>query len=139
MMFWEGRGKKTENPGFGLRFDASGGGLIAGMHGFPKAMLNAYRDAVLDETLGAELADAMAAVTQAGRYEIGGEHYKRVPSGLPTDHDRADLLRYAALYAQGPTLKVKDLSSPALVDICYRHFENMAPVQRWLVKINPNK
>jgi hypothetical protein len=139
MMFWEGRGKKTENPGFGLRFDASAGGLIAGMHGFPRAMLNAYRDAVLDETLGAELADAMAAVTQAGRYEIGGKHYKRVPSGLPTDHDRADLLRYAALYAQGPTLKVKDLSSPALVDICYGHFENMAPVQRWLVKINPNK
>lgn len=139
MMFWEGAGKKTESPAFGLRFDARSGGLMVGMYGFPKPMLAAYREAVLDTQLGAELDDAIDAVQQAGSYDISGEHYKRVPSGLPADHPRAELLRYAGLYAHGPTLRGKDLTSPALVDLCYAHFEKMAPLQRWLVKINPNK
>ncbi len=136
LMFWEGEGKKTEKPGFGLRYDVDGAGLMVGMHGFPKPMLTAYRDAVLDEDLGTELVVAVEQVKQAGDYTIGGEHYKRVPRGLPADHERADWLRYAGLYTYSPQITVDDLTSPQLVDKCFAHFEKMAPLQRWLVKVD---
>ena len=135
MSFWEGDGKKNESPGFGLRFDASGGGLLAGMHGFPKPMLAAYRQAVVDDTLGPALVAAVEKVTAAGDYAIGGEHYKRVPRGFDADHKRADWLRYAALYASTSSLPADVITSHALVETCYQHFAAMAPIQQWLVKI----
>ena len=133
LMFWEGDGKKTENPGFGLRYDLDGAGLMVGMHGFPKPTLSAYREAVLDDQLGEELVAAVEKVKKAGDYTIGGEHYKRVPRDLPADHERADWLRYAGLYAYSPQITVDDLTSSRLVDKCFAQFEKMAPIQRWLV------
>jgi len=50
--FWEGGGKAGGNPGFFFGFDATGGGLHVGMHGFDKEMLAAYRQAVDDDELG---------------------------------------------------------------------------------------
>jgi uncharacterized protein (TIGR02453 family) len=135
LMFWEGSGKKTENPGFGMRFDSDGGGILAGMVHFPETMLSAYRRAVLDDELGEELVEVLDQVRRAGDYRIGGEHYKRMPQGLPPDHPRADLLRYAALHAIWDQIRPADLTSPVLVDLCYVHCANMAPIQRWLVRV----
>jgi len=73
-------------------------------------------------------------VHRAGKYEIAGEHYKRVPSGYDPNHSRADLLRYDGLYAFSPRIQVSDMLTPALVDICYAHFQSMAPVHHWLMK-----
>jgi uncharacterized protein (DUF2461 family) len=136
MMFWEGAGKKTESPCFGLWFDHENGAMMAGNWQFSKPMLAAYRQAVLDKKLGPALVEAIDSVKSAGDYSIGGEHYKRVPVGMPDDHERADLLRYAGLYAHGPKLSTRDLGSPELVEICYQHFVKMAPVQRWLVRLD---
>ena len=135
MMFWEGDGKKTEHPGFGLRFDASGGGLMVGMFHFSKPMLATYREAVLDDKLGKALVAAVEKVKAAGDYTVGGEHYKRVPRGLDADHARADWLRYAGLHAYSDALSAEVLSSPQLVETCYQHFARMTPIQQWLVKI----
>ena len=133
--FWEGGGKASENPGFFFGFDATAGGLHVGMHGFDKAMLTAYREAVDDDELGSELKTALAAVRGAGNYEINGEHYKRVPRGYDQDHPRADLLRYNTLYVSSPGIEPAVLSSAGLVDVVMDHCEKMAPVQRWLVKV----
>ena len=135
-MFWEGAGKKTEKPGFGMRFDASGGGLLAGIYGFPKPMLNAYREAVLDDELGPELIEAVEQVKKSGNYTIGGEQYRRVPQGFPADHERANWLRYGGLHAFAPQISPDELTSPQLVDHCFAHFVEMAPIQRWLVKVD---
>jgi uncharacterized protein (DUF2461 family) len=93
LRFWEGAGKKTECPGFFLWFEAASAGLYTGMYGFPKPLLKAFREAVVDDELGGELDSAIMAVRAAGAYEIGGEHYKKVPRGFDPDHPRADLLR----------------------------------------------
>ncbi len=134
--FWEGAGKKTECPGFFLWFEAAGAGLYTGMYGFPKALLKAYREAVADEELGSELDSALDAVREAGDYKIGGEHYKKVPRGFDPDHPRADLLRHNVIYASSPRIGLDQLSSPALVDLCMDHCQNMAPLHHWLVKVN---
>jgi uncharacterized protein (TIGR02453 family) len=135
IMFWEGSQKKTENPGFFFSMDANGGGLFAGMHMFSKEMLEIYRQAVADPNLGKQLEDGLIAIRDAGKYEIGGETYKRVPAGYPVDHERAGLLLYNGLYALSPKIESTSLTTPGLIDICYAHCYNMAPVQQWLVNL----
>ncbi len=37
-----------------------------------------------------------------GGYQLGGEHYKRVPRGYDLEHPHAELLRYSCLTAADP-------------------------------------
>jgi uncharacterized protein (TIGR02453 family) len=133
--FWEGSGKAKDNPGYSLWFDHTGAALHVGMHGFSKALLEAYRKAVVDSDLGPELEKTISDVKAAGEYEVGGEHYKRVPRGYDKDHPRADLLRYNTLYITSPRIQPELLTSPKLTENVLSYFEQMAPVQRWLVKV----
>lgn len=133
--FWEGGGKASQNPGFFFGFDASGGGLHVGMHGFDKAMLAAYRAAVADDEMGSALEVALNSVRAAGDYELNGEHYKRVPRGFDPGHPRAKLLRYNTLYVSSPGIPPAELASPGLVDIVMDYCQGAAPVQKWLVKV----
>lgn len=135
MVFWEGARKKTDNPGFFIKFDQKGGGVFAGMHMFDKGNLNTFRDAVIDPAHGPKLIEAVEAVGHAGDYLIGGDYFKRVPRGYDADHERADLLRYNGLYAMNMDITVQDLFSPDLVDICFQHCVNMRPIQQWLVDV----
>ena len=133
-LFWEGSQKKTERPAYGFQIEATGMALMTGIFKFPPAMLTAYREAVHDDHEGAALEDILETVRCAGMYEIAGEHYRRVPSGYDPNHRRADLLRYDGLYAFAPRLAVSDMLTPALVDICSIHFQQMAPIYHWLMK-----
>lgn len=133
--FWEGAGKAKDNPGFFLWFDSSEAGLHAGVHGFDKPMLEAYRSAVVDEYRGPDLQEIVELLSTAGEYKISGEHYKQVPRGFDKDHPRADLLRYNALYASSPRIEREVLISPKLITVFLDHCEKMAPLQRWLVSV----
>lgn len=131
-LFWEGE-KKLQNPAFGFQLEASGMGLMAGIFKFPPEMLAAYREAVNHNSTGEELREALESVRNVGKYEIAGEHYKRVPAGYDPTHKRADLLRYEGLYVFSPHIPVADVKIPTLVENCYTQFQNMAPLYHWLV------
>lgn len=133
IFFWEGPGKKMENPGYYFHLEPGGAVMYAGKYEFGKDALSAFRDAVADNKKGAELERAIATVKKAG-YEIGEIHYKKVPRGYDPAHPRAELLRHNTLYAKSPVIDVKNVTSPALLDICLEHSRNMEPLQRWLVK-----
>ena len=136
MSFWQGSGKKTAHPGFFVRFEVDGGGIFVGQHGFDGPHLAAYRDAVADAKMGKELEEALALVTSRGDFEIGGEHYKRVPRGYDADHTRAELLKYNGLWALNTdAIMPPDLYEPQLVDICFANCQKMAPIHEWLVKM----
>ena len=132
-LFWEGNRKKNESPAFGFQLDATGMSLMTGMFRFTPAMLEVYRNAVLDDRLGSELEDVVASMRHLEMYEIGGEQYKRVPSGYDPNHPRADLLRYGGLYVFSPRISASEVLTPALVDICYAQFQCMAPLYHWLM------
>lgn len=136
IMFWEGSGKKTESPGFYFGLDADGAGAHAGLYGFPKPFLEAYREAVLDEVLGEEFNGLLKTMPSA--YTVSDKHYKRIPRGYDKDHPRADLLLYNSMVISAPTLLSDVLVSPDLVDICFEHYQQMAPMQQWLAKVNRN-
>jgi len=133
--FWEGGGKPGGNPGFYFGFDATGGGMHVGMHGFDRSMLAAYREGVDNDDLGSELESALDAVHAAGSYEIHGEHYKRVPRGFSPEHPRADLLRFNTLYVSSPLIEPAVLRSAGLVDMVMDQCETTAPVQKGLLKV----
>ncbi len=134
-MWWEGAGKKTTVPVFGFQLMKEGMGVMAGMFGFGKEQLAAYRAAVVDEKLGAELVEIITAVTADNTYEILGAHYKRVPRGFDAEHERGELLKFNHLYVH-PTVAIPAsvVTSTELVDVCMAHFEKMAAVEQWLVK-----
>jgi uncharacterized protein (TIGR02453 family) len=134
-LFWEGDGEKTACPAFGFRLQADGMDLMVGMFAFPKAALPLFRAAVADEQLGTDLVTIVDSLHAKSEYAVHGEHYRRVPAPYYSSHSRADLLRYNALYVHPPRLGVDAVCSASLVDRCFEHFQAMAPLQRWLVRV----
>ncbi len=134
MMWWHGAGKKTEHSAFGMQITPDDAGLMVGMFGFSKSMLSAYREAVIDDKLGEELID-LTTTLEADGYEILGKHYKTTPRGFDKEHPRAEWLKYNGLYTHATDLSWDILLSDDLVDVCYTHFEKMAPIHHWLVKV----
>jgi hypothetical protein len=108
--------------------------LMAGMFAF-KAALSMFRAAVVDEQLGRELVAILDSLGAQAAYQVRGEQYRRVPAGYDSNHPRAALLRYQGLYVHPPRLGVDVVCSATLVDRCFEHFQAMAPLQRWLVKV----
>lgn len=62
MFFWEGDGKRMENPGFYLCFDAQRLTLAGGAHEFPQEKLESFRRAVLNDKSGQELVNLVEAL-----------------------------------------------------------------------------
>lgn len=135
MIFWEGKRKKTDNPAFFVGVEPTGARVFVGQHRFPKPFLTAYRDAVVDEVFGEGLEGALSSVRNSGQYEIGGEHYKRVPRGYDAEHKRAQLLRYNGLFTHATVGEPDALLRPEFVDLCFEHCRNMSPLQQWLVEV----
>jgi uncharacterized protein (TIGR02453 family) len=134
IVFWQGRGKKSDNPGFYFHFEPRGLSFYCGMYGFNKDMLSAYRESVADEKLGLELERVITHLRKSG-YEVGGEHYKRVPRNFDPEHPRADLLKYNTLYCAISDLNPELVTQPKIMDIAFDHWKEMAPVHHWLVKV----
>ena len=134
LWFWQGPGPSRERPGFFFRLSPESLILGAGMHAFSDQALERYRSAVLAEHSGT----ALDLAAQQCPSPVGGRTYKRVPSGLPNDHPRADWLRHSGLFAERELQPVPtQVFSFALLELCLEHYERMAPLQRWLVELLP--
>lgn len=133
IMFHIGSGRSRENPGFFFRMFPDSLVLGAGMHGFhPKTVLPAFRTAVAS-TDGARLTTILDGL---GDYDLGGEHYKKVPRGFDADHPRATLLKHNALHA-GKTFEVLPdaAKTPDFLDFCSDHFEALLPLLLWVSEV----
>jgi uncharacterized protein (DUF2461 family) len=77
-----------------LYADISARGLYAGSgyHRLASDQLRRYRDAVVDDQLGAHLVEALATVQHAG-LELITDSTIQVPRGYPRAHPRAELLK----------------------------------------------
>jgi hypothetical protein len=107
--------------------------LGTGMHKFDKKQLDVYRQAVVDDTSGPALVEAIAAVDAAGPYIIGGASRTAVPRGFKRDHPRAQYLLHEGLWASLETRTGTVAQTPDFVDFCLGHFGAMWPISRWLL------
>ncbi|UCE09701.1 MAG: DUF2461 domain-containing protein [Candidatus Thorarchaeota archaeon] len=138
-IFWEGIGKKTENPGFMFWMSSEEGGIYGGLHVFPKPLLATYREAVDHEIMGPALEKAVSKVSSKEGYTVGKEHFKKVPGGYDPDHKRAALLKYNGLYSIGPSIQKPVLTRPDLVDEVFEQCKKMTPIYKWLNKLIAGK
>ncbi|MEZ4865745.1 MAG: DUF2461 domain-containing protein [Caldilineaceae bacterium] len=131
--WWEGPGKKMEEPGYYFHLDRSGAWIAGGMYIFTKDALEVYRKAVDHKKQGQALVAALAHAKAAGLAISGSGEYTRVPTGYDKDHPRGDLLRQKGIVAVSPGIPVEVIASPALVDICFDYAKAMLPLHQWLV------
>ena len=133
IFFWEGNGKRMENPGFYFHLEPDHLMLGVGMHTFPRRLLETYRDSVVHREHGVALAQAIEQVSAKGPYNVGGRHYERIPAGYDAHHKNTDLLLHNGLYASTESPIPEELFSESILDYCFDRFEDMAPIHHWLV------
>ena len=134
IVFWIGAGKKTERPGYYFGLSDGPPQVYAGLHGFSRHQLQAYRRALSDAESANQLAEILATLQSEG-YHVGEPHYKRVPSGFDPDHPHGDLLRQNSVSARSPEIPVRIALSGELVDVCFEHCVTMSPLNRWLLEM----
>ena len=112
----------------------SAAGLFAGSGYYHLApdQLGRFREAVDDDTTGADLVARLAAVS-AQRYDLAShEELKTMPRGYAKDHPRAALLRRKGLVVcRGPE-RGKWLQSRTAVDRVEEVWRAAGPVNEWL-------
>ena len=109
--------------------------MHVGMHNFDKSMLESFRNAVVNEKLGPELANTLKTL-ESKNYNVNAEKGKRVPNGFDKDHERADLLLYRSLWIDPPKIAPDVVTSPDVIDAVVEQIEVVAPLHRWLVTVD---
>lgn len=135
LLWWEGPGKKMEEPGYYFHLDRGGAWIAGGMYIFPPATLEIYRKAVDYPQRGKALTAALAAAEKAGlRIDASGA-YSRVPTGYDKDHPRGELLKKKGIVAISPGIGVPTITSSALVDVCFDYAKAILPLHQWLMEM----
>ncbi len=130
LKFWEGADKKTA-PTLYIRLSADDVGFATGAL-LPD--LDRWRQLIDNEKTGAELANAISALSSGRELDIAGEGYKRVPAPHSADHPRADLLRHKMFQARWSEPTPPSVTSSDFVDYCVTRLEACAPIHRWFVQ-----
>ena len=130
--FWHGDRKSWQAPGFWFSLSASEVYMGVGMYGLEKETLDSFRQSVIHPRSGKALLAAVAAVKQAGGYEIEGKTRKLMPRGFSTDPDREEYLLYEGLYTSF-RLPAAAAATPDFPDVVARHYAAMWPIGKWLL------
>jgi uncharacterized protein (TIGR02453 family) len=132
--FWDGPRPRMEAPGFYFQIEPPTILLGGGFYMFPDAVLDRYRRAVVDPKRGAELARILSRILADKSFELGGQHYKRVPAGFDPAHPNAELLKHNGLHVGFEAKIPEELYSSRLSDYCFEKYAAMAPLHAWLAK-----
>lgn len=130
MMFWDGEGRSRDCAALFVRVTSDRLYLGAGKHGFSKEELDTWREAV-QTTAGEELVGILDELRAQG-FDVGGEHYKSVPRGLPKDHPRAELLKYNGLHAFREAAHPAELFEAGCIDHVVDVFRPLTPLLLWV-------
>jgi len=135
ILFWDGVKKKMECPGYYFHFDTEKLNCYGGLYEFSKPALAAYREAVVDDKLGAQLKKIVGRLEKQ-KLGIRGQHYKKVPRGMDPEHPNAELLKHSGLWAAFGEKHPPEMHSPELVDWCIEPWKKMLPLHDWLKELN---
>jgi len=102
-----------------------------GCYWFEPPRLAAFRDAIVHDLYGAELAKLLKAVERKGM-EIGGERLKTNPRGYDADHPRIDLLRHKSLTVGRVIGFEPVIHTAAVLDDIRKDWRTVRPVTEWI-------
>ena len=128
----------TRAGGFYIQVSADGLYVAIGSHEMAPDQLVRYREAVAGSP-GVKLARIVTALLTAG-YQVGEPSFKRVPSGYPADHPRAELLRRRGLMASRSWKPGPWLHGPAAKERVRDAIKASKPLTGWLeTEVGPSK
>jgi uncharacterized protein (TIGR02453 family) len=134
ILLWQGSRKRMENPGYYFHIEPGKIIIGAGLYMFPKEIMEKYREAVIDDKLGPELEKIVSDLESKG-YTVGEKKYKRVPRGFPQDHPRAELLKFGGMAAVEEGSMPEWVFDERITDELMRRFDDMRPIQEWMLKV----
>jgi uncharacterized protein (TIGR02453 family) len=123
----------SEAAPHGLYASISAHGLVAGSgyHVMARDQLERYRDRVVDDRHGSELAERVATAQAAG-LDLWGQSLATAPRGYPKDHPRIDLLRRKSLTLGGMLSFGQGIDRAAGLGFVAETWRAAAPVTGWL-------
>jgi uncharacterized protein (TIGR02453 family) len=139
IFFWEGNRPRMECSGFYFHLEPSKLMMGVGLYMFPRQLLDHYRRSVIHPEYGKELSTLLKKILQIKGFNLGGEHYKRVPAGYDPSHPNARLLLHNGLYVGQETGLPDELYSSGLLDYCWKKYRPLAPLHWWLVSMSSRK
>ncbi len=139
IFFWEGNRPRMECSGFYFHLEPHKLILGVGLYMIPRQLLDHYRKSVIHPEYGKELSSLLKRILQSKGYELGGEHYKRVPPGYDPSHPNARLLLHDGLHVGQETELPDELYSSRLLDYCWKRYRHLTPLHRWLVSMSNRK
>ncbi len=121
------------SPGVGYYVQVSSAGLMTGGGWYQPtpAQVAAFREAVLDDDSGEQLAGLVAAVEASGA-ELGGDQLKTAPRGVDRTHPRVALLRHRSLLVSVDHGVPGWLATPEVVDRVRDDWRRYRPLLEWL-------
>ena len=134
-LYKEQIGAVTENDGgsaFYIRFAADGLLVGAGHYHMANDQLERFREAVDDDTSGAEVEAICAAARKQGYTPGAMEELKTAPRGYAKDHPRIALLRRKGLMASKAWEVAPWLHTRAVVKRVRDAWEGLLPLTNWL-------
>jgi uncharacterized protein (TIGR02453 family) len=109
--------------------------VAAGQYMMDGAQLARFREAVIEDRRGGEIAAILRKLTRAG-FAVGSHDVlQRVPRGVDPDHPRAELLKRKGLIITFPDLPRKLLVSRALVEWLVTHTKRVVPLVEWVASL----
>jgi uncharacterized protein (TIGR02453 family) len=109
--------------------------VAAGQYMMDGEQLARFREAVIDERRGRELAAMLRGLTRAG-FAVGSHDVlQRVPRGVDPAHPRADLLKRKGLIVSFPAPPSELLVSRGFVDWLVTHTKRAVPLVEWLAAV----
>jgi uncharacterized protein (TIGR02453 family) len=130
ILFWQGGFKKAENPGFYFHLEAEKLMLFTGVHHFNRAILNAYREYVIQPGVKEDLDQMISKVKSNPEIAIGNVGYTATPRGYKPYADNP-YLYYDGLHAMYTTEIPAQLFGSELIDFAFDRYMQMAPVFEW--------
>ena len=115
-----------------VQISARGLAVGSGYYHLASDQLERYRQAVADDTTGAELTAIVADTEAQGITVHGSEPLKTAPRGYPKDHPRIDLLRYKGLIVWREWPAGPWLATPAARERVVEVLEAAKPMRGWL-------
>jgi len=134
VIFWQGKAKRMQSSSFYLHFSPDELFFAAGVRGFDKPLLEAYRVYIQNEKKAKELQDILDELITKG-YTLIPPKYKRLPRTFKTDYKYPELAKQAAMavYIKDD---IKHLFSNDIIDVAYKHFENMYKLHMWVYEMS---
>ncbi len=134
VVFWQGKGKRTQSSNFYTRATPEEYVIGAGIRHFDTFLLSIYRQYILD----LKNADKLYTILQECRkkgYSVIEPSYKRLPRGFEKSYPYPELALLNGMVVNKKFSPDETYFSTELINRCFNIYEELLPLQQWLYEM----